>query len=624
MQSLNPYVVGNSVGGSPAFVGRESILQSVHSILPNPKENAVLLHGQRRIGKTSILAELQTRLEQEGSCCPIMFDLLGKARWSADQIIRELANKISETVGEQPPQLGDNPKIHFQKHWLPKILEDIDKPLILLFDEFDSLDDNMSQQTKTETEFFSYLHELMQVSEKNLNFVFVIGCKIDDLTQIAAALFKGVCRVVPVSLLSPEDTCKLITLSEINQSLRWSTRAKKAIWQLTQGHPYLTQQICYCVWENLCQDQENKSPLEALPKHIEQAMPAVLERSQGAINWLWGGLEAAQKVFVSVVAQACEKNRNKVATKKQLDHLLSDIGIKISVPSLDSAPKFLQNNWDLICERRGSYASKIALLQRLFTKYKPLHSVKYAFKVPLLQRLFATHKPLHSLKNELSRLEPEADQYYQQAIQLHTDQESDKALDILARVLRLNPNHIEAYQLQANILWDLGRLEEAINPLKKFFNDHPHEARPLLTQTLWNRAQSSKREAEQLQFYEDILHYDADHVDARKKIQMVWKQRAERYLRDEDCKSAITAYKEAQKMGLKGNKVRETQIKCVKTKYSKGVFKLVVFLGIIGCSYLLDNVLQVSPRWWLWGPMLGLGGVFLIEKVLSKQPPEKF
>lgn len=599
MQPLNPYVVGNSVGGSPAFVGREDILQNVHSILNNPRQNAILLHGQRRIGKTSILGELQTQLQKEQICYPIVFDLLGKAHWPVEQVIQELANKISEVLNKAKPQLGDDPKTYFQQTWLPEVLTTIDKPLILLFDEFDALDDDLIKHTKTETEFFSYLYNLMKVSEIKLNFIFVIGCNIGDLTQIASALLKGI-PTKRVSLLDQADTFRLITLAEANQTLHWSEKAKKAVWQLTQGHPYLTQQIGYCVWEQLHQTSE-KSPPEVLPKHIEQAMPMILERSEGAIHWLWGGLEAAQKVFISAVAEASNKN-NKFTTKKQLDTLLSTIGIKISVPALTFAPQFLKNEWDLIIENKSGC---------------------YSFKVNLLRRLFAHYKPLHSVKHELNRLEPEANKYYQQAEQFVKDKKLEQALDFLERVLRLNPNHIEAYQLQANVLLDLGKLDEAINKLKKFYHDHPDEARPLLVQTLWNMAQSAKRESEQLKIYEEILEYDKDQVDTKKKIQMIWKQRAERYLRDEDCKSAITAYQQAD---LK-DKAREIRLKCVLDKYSKIAIEIFLFLVILAVSYIADYFLLkqgISSRWWLWGPILGLGVVFLAEKFFSKQPPEKF
>ena len=63
----NPYRAGKPVGGSPVFVGREDILRSVLRMLESPGENAIVLYGQRRIGKTSVLQELVERLAANGS-----------------------------------------------------------------------------------------------------------------------------------------------------------------------------------------------------------------------------------------------------------------------------------------------------------------------------------------------------------------------------------------------------------------------------------------------------------------------------------------------------------------------------------------------------------------------------
>lgn len=51
----NPYRAGNPVGGSPAFVGRADVLRGVQRVLENPHAYAIVLYGQRRIGKTSVL-----------------------------------------------------------------------------------------------------------------------------------------------------------------------------------------------------------------------------------------------------------------------------------------------------------------------------------------------------------------------------------------------------------------------------------------------------------------------------------------------------------------------------------------------------------------------------------------
>jgi tetratricopeptide (TPR) repeat protein len=592
MQPLNPYVAGNSVGGSPTFIGRGDILQNVYGILKNPQQNAILLHGQRRIGKTSILGELETQLQQEDIFCPVFFDLLGKAHQPVEQVITELANKICEVLGKEKPQLGDDPKTYFHEIWLPNLLKNEKNGLVLLFDEFDALDDDLAKQTRTE--FFYYLRELVTINREKLNFVFVIGRNVGDLTQIALSLFKEI-PTQKVSLLNQEDTFKLIALAESNEML-WPKKSKNKVWELTQGHPYLTQQVCYCVWEALHKDNITKTP-KVSPKQIEQAIPIVLERSEGAINWLWGGLEAAQKVFISAVAEAGDKK--KIVTQEQLNNLLSTIGIKISVPALADAPKSLQESWDLIKTDKNGYRFNVELLRHLVAKYKPLYKVK----------------------DTLNRLEPEANNYYQESLQLYEDKKLDEALDTLGRVLRLNPNHIEASQLQANILLEQGKLEEAANKLKKLFEDHPDEARPLLVQTLWNVAQFAKREGEQLKFYEEILQFYNNHIDAKKEIRKIWKRRAERALRVDDCKEAINAYQQA---GLK-DKVFEIKKKCFWDKYSKLIVQVIVFSVVLFLSYLANIIkLNIDIAWWLWGSGLGIIIALLVGKISIRKTRDEF
>jgi tetratricopeptide (TPR) repeat protein len=582
MQALNPYVVGNAVGGSPAFVGREDILREVYTILNNPQQNAILLHGQRRIGKTSILRQLETELLEKDAFYPVFFDLLGKGHHPVKQIIQELANEIGKVLGKEKPQLGNDPKIYFCDTWLPDLLTNEKKSLVLLFDEFDALDDDLSK--KIRAEFFRYLHDLLAIDREKLKFVFVIGRNVGDLTQIALALFRAI-PTKQVSLLNQKNTFKLIELAEENKTLRWLNswprQAKNKVWQLTQGHPYLTQQLCFCVWEYLHEGNVNKMPMVS-PKHVEQVIPIVLERSEGAVEWLWAGLEAAQKVFISAIAEAGDK----VVFKEDLNKSLSKIGLKISIPALEEAPESLMKSWDLIIEDKKGYHFKVELLRRLIAKYKPLHSVK----------------------SQLNRLEPEANNHYQEATQLYEEKKLDEALDELGRVLRLNPNHIEASKLQANILLEQDKLEEAGNKLKKFFEYHPNEARLLLVQTLWNIAQSVKREGEQLKVYEEILQFDKNHVDAQKEIRKIWKRRAERALRDDDCNGAINAY---QKIGLK-DKAFEIRKKCFWDKHSKLIIQITSFLVILFFSYLANILeLDIDIPWWLWGSGLGIIAFFL-------------
>ena len=83
---LNPYVAGNPVGDSPAFIGRADVLREVARVLRRSQDNAIVLFGQRRIGKTSILQHLAAQLPDEGPYRPVYFDLQDKAEWPLERL----------------------------------------------------------------------------------------------------------------------------------------------------------------------------------------------------------------------------------------------------------------------------------------------------------------------------------------------------------------------------------------------------------------------------------------------------------------------------------------------------------------------------------------------------------
>lgn len=70
---VNPYVAGNPVRGKN-FFGRADILERVAQELRNPGTSAIVLFGQRRIGKTTVLLRLQETLPKD-EFLPVLFDL---------------------------------------------------------------------------------------------------------------------------------------------------------------------------------------------------------------------------------------------------------------------------------------------------------------------------------------------------------------------------------------------------------------------------------------------------------------------------------------------------------------------------------------------------------------------
>ncbi|HEC86101.1 MAG TPA: ATP-binding protein, partial [Thioploca sp.] len=282
----NPYIAGNPVGNSNAFVGRIDVLNKVVQMLRRPQDNAIVLYGQRRIGKTSVLQYLKAHLPSEGNYCPIYFDLQDKASWTVGQVVSVLAKSIANALNQADPDLGEAPETAFQETWLPNVLQSLsaeNRALVLLFDEFDVLLAAPEAEQPAGKAFFPYLRQLLDIDTQHLNFVFVIGRNVADLTNIALSVFKGT-DTKRVSLLNQEDTQKLVRLSEANHSLNWSDEAIDCVWQYTNGHAFLTQQLCSHVWEKCAYDESPETIPAATPADVEEVIFDTLDSSRNTLE----------------------------------------------------------------------------------------------------------------------------------------------------------------------------------------------------------------------------------------------------------------------------------------------------------------------------------------------------
>ena len=102
--SSTPYIAGNPVSGQGRFIGRADIRCKLSKLLDSTTTNAIVLFGQRRIGKTSLLLQLKEDLmEQKGKYIPVYFDLQDKAALPLPNLLYQLAQHITHvTAGTLP------------------------------------------------------------------------------------------------------------------------------------------------------------------------------------------------------------------------------------------------------------------------------------------------------------------------------------------------------------------------------------------------------------------------------------------------------------------------------------------------------------------------------------------
>ena len=106
---FNPYIAGAPVLERDLFFGRDALIERILQTVHN---NSLLLHGERRIGKTSLLHQLKRRLEQlddpEFAFFPVYVDLQGtpEERFFAtlgEDVRSELAELLADAaLGPSP------------------------------------------------------------------------------------------------------------------------------------------------------------------------------------------------------------------------------------------------------------------------------------------------------------------------------------------------------------------------------------------------------------------------------------------------------------------------------------------------------------------------------------------
>jgi len=517
MRSINPYIVGNPIKDRSSFFGRQDVFREVMQVLRQKDSHAIVLYGQRRIGKTSMLLQLEQRLAQEGEFTPIYFDLQDKASKSLFELLFELAQHISRVTGHtiQRPDDFNRTGDYFRDTFLPGVAEKVASGgLVLLFDEFDVLDS--PARTQASQSFFPYLRSWIE-NVRKIKFIFVIGRRPEELSVRSMAAFKGI-QSTRVSFMSEKDTEEVIRQSEKDKSLMWKPDAVARIFDLTHGHPYFTQLLCSVVWENN-HEEENNDNCVATGEEVDKAVEQALKMGANAFNWLWDGLPPAERVIMSAMAEV----KDEVITQDQLIESLNQSGVRLIARELEIAPETLMD-WKLL-----DHVDK-----------------GYIFSVPLLKRWVSLNRPLRRVKDELDRLDPLAENLFQAGQGFYNSNRLADAEQQLRQALNINPNHLKARLLLGRVYLDQSRLTESVEVLEAAYQYDERSARADLLKSLLALADSpSLEDTKQLEVCDKILAIQPDQPLAKEKRLNILARRADAAFEQGEYEQAVKAYEAA-------------------------------------------------------------------------------
>lgn len=278
----SPYIIGVPLTErQDIFVGRTEISSRIEQLLLDRRRPPLLLYGQRRTGKTSLLNNLGRLLPN--SIIPMFVDLQGPASRASDHagFLYNLAKGMSESAKSQrsfalPPltreALAADPFTQFDE-WLDEVEIRLENNTALLeLDEFEVLDQVLVEGRFSETAVLGMLRNLIQ-HRPRFKVLLSGSHTLEEFQRWSSYLINA--QVVHIGYLKESEARQLIEHPIKDFALRYEPAASQRVLDLTRGHPFLVQLVCAEIVA-LKNEQDPKLRRLATLTDVETAVPDAL------------------------------------------------------------------------------------------------------------------------------------------------------------------------------------------------------------------------------------------------------------------------------------------------------------------------------------------------------------
>jgi hypothetical protein len=380
-----PYVTGTPLRSGEVFVGRQDVFDFVREhLLGAYQNNVIVLHGQRRTGKTSILYRLQELLAD--THVAVLVDMQGQAARGMADFLYALSDDIVYSLGNRGiavdlparSEYERAPEFTFRSRFVRSVVEGLDgqnaseqnragsRNLLLMFDEFEELQKRV-EEGRLEPEIFSYFRNLMQ-HEPRLDFIFSGTHKLEELGAEYWSMLFNIAAYKRITFLDSDEVCRLATEPVESYGLEYDPLALGRIIQVTAGHPYFAQVVCHemVVFHN----ETERSYLTVTC--VDEVLERIIERGEAHFRYIWAGTTADEQQAMLALADLLP-DADAMATTAQIAEGLACKGYSLSGEALARALTHLQTK-DILT-RSGPHSSlvrfKIDLIRRWIMATRP-------------------------------------------------------------------------------------------------------------------------------------------------------------------------------------------------------------------------------------------------------------
>lgn len=317
-----PYVTGTPLQTGQMFVGRQDVFDFVRENLFGAyQNNVIVLHGQRRTGKSSILYHLNEVLADTHIC--VLVDIQGKAARGEADFLYSIADDIVYALenhdinAELPPrqEFEESPEFYFRSRFLRSLYPLLgEKNLLLMFDEFEELQKRV-EDGKLSADIFPYLRNLMQ-HERKVDFVFAGTHKLEELASEYWSILFNIAAYKRITFLDFGDVTRLVCEPVRPFGMEYDPLAIERIYQVASGHPYFTQVVCH---ELVTYHNETRRSYITVTD-VDAVLDRIVERGEAHFKYIWAESGTTQRLTLLALAELLEVGE-KVMPEDLLAHL---------------------------------------------------------------------------------------------------------------------------------------------------------------------------------------------------------------------------------------------------------------------------------------------------------------
>ncbi|WP_419933925.1 N-6 DNA methylase [Candidatus Palauibacter sp.] len=333
----SPYVVGSPVG-KEMFFGREEIIDEVKRQLSTEhRANVVLLEGNRRTGKTSILKRLEERDTLPGWLtvyCSFQGGAGHASRRGLDttEVFRLIARDVGWAAydagfrvwlpGVERPDERRPFKVEFAKalsasfadpgrafELFELFLEDVleaaqPQRILLMFDEFDKLQEGIAEGV-TSAQVPENLRFLLHRLE-NVSAVLAGSRRLKRLREEYWSALFGLGHRISVSELSEASARRLVE-EPVGDRLHYLPEATEKAIELCARQPFLIQSLCNRIFERTVRLDRRTVAVG----DVEKGAEAMIEDNEH-LHTLWGYAKTECRRFILALCQRLESGPDPV------------------------------------------------------------------------------------------------------------------------------------------------------------------------------------------------------------------------------------------------------------------------------------------------------------------------